>query len=134
MTQVDKYNTIKIKRFFAYKKLSQAFLLFSVLLVIVSLFMILYIPLYPLSPITLGIYRPGYWMKIYNMIYNSLFSMIMSGLVGIVIFSPILMIFSLKLKSLHVGHKKQDVGSYRELKLIKKAFAEKINTSKIYYF
>lgn len=131
MDQADK---LEITRFFTYKKISQACLLISVLLVIISSFMILYMALSPLYLITLGMVRPGYWIYIFNMIYKSLFSMIVSGTVGIIIFSPISLLFSIKLKNLQAGHKKQDTGSYRELKLIKKASAEKVDTSKIYNF
>ncbi|MFW9821608.1 MAG: hypothetical protein ACFFE4_01650 [Candidatus Thorarchaeota archaeon] len=134
MNHVDKYYPIEIKRFHTLKKKPDAFILFSLVLVIVGLLIIVYkdnLPIHNIiGPIPRDPYRLILW---YYRMDKLLHLMVVYGIAGVIVFSPISLVLGVKLKRLHANYKKEETGYHLEIKEIKRTLTRNMDTSKIYY-
>jgi hypothetical protein len=116
MTQVEENNIIKIKLRFSFKSISQALLIFFGTMTIITLSSFLYFKITNYTPISkiLDIKPPGYWEARLNYINFVLCSMIISGVVGISIFTPLTLSLGKSLKKLQITHLTQTSGDNKD--------------------
>ncbi|MFW9825633.1 MAG: hypothetical protein ACFFE4_22005 [Candidatus Thorarchaeota archaeon] len=130
---MDKNFPIEIKTFHALKKIPDAFIMFSLVLVIVTLLIIVYNKIGPVNTKIGPLLDPYLWRIYFIRIDKLLHLMVVYGIAGVIIFSPISFVLRVKLKRLHIGYKKGESGYHRELKQIKREIVRNMDTSKIYY-
>jgi hypothetical protein len=111
-------NPNKNRVYFTLSKVSNVFLLFSGAMAVFSLFLAINIPNFPYPP-SRGMRGNRELMLQRIFMKNLLFSMVITGTIGIFISMPITIVLGIRLKSLRSAYLKGELGANKDFILVK---------------